>query len=390
MGRKYYLCTVFQYVVFSSLLIPDNDLNNSNMQRKCIKRIAAMLSVVMMSASSYALETEELSVDEVKNESVIPTVQIGTSKIRFMGYGQTAFTATLNRDRSSDAFEVQRFILMADAQITDKISFWLMYDVANSKLHEYYAQYAFSPALKLRIGQYKQPFTLESLLPPTVISNIGMDQSVSYMAGIGVDDPCFGMARLGRDAGIMLTGDFVMMDDHPLFNYSIGVFNGVGMNQKENNTQKDVIGMLNVMPFRNTKFSTSFILGTANAQSPSNYGKFLAGENYKRNRFAVGAENKNSVCNLRSEAMWGNDGGVKSMGWYANAEFHICKGLDFVANYDYLKRNMDISDSYTQNVILGLQYWIYKQCCIKSQYVSKHPKLESNTDMWVTQFQIAF
>ncbi|MBO4662883.1 MAG: hypothetical protein J5663_00550 [Bacteroidaceae bacterium] len=361
------------------------------MQGINFKRVALMMGAVVLSVSSFATEVEETpSADGAKNENVIPTVQIGTSKIRFMGYGQGAYTATWQDDQTSNAMEVQRFILMADAQINDKISFWLMYDIANSKLHEYYAQYAFSPALKVRVGQYKQPFTLESLLPPTVISNIGMDESVSYMAGIGADDPCFGFGRVGRDVGIMLTGDAAMCDGKPLLNYSIGVFNGAGMNQKENNNQKDVIGMLNVMPFKNTKFSTSFILGTAKAQADSRYGKFVTGDNYKRNRFALGAEHKNSVVNLRSEAMWGNDGGVKSMGWYANAEFHLCKRLDLVANYDYLKRNMDVDDSYTNNYIAGLQYWVYRQCCIRSQYVRKEPKLSASTDMWVTQFQIAF
>ena len=356
-----------------------------------IKRVAAMCATLMLSASMFAVETGETSsVDDEGNGNTIPAIQIGTSQLRLMGYGQAAYTAKWQDDQSSNNMEVQRFILMADAQINDKISFWLMYDFANSKLHEYYAQYAFSPALKVRVGQYKQPFTLESLLPPTVISNVGMDESVSYMAGIGADDPCYGIGRVGRDVGIMLTGDAIMREGQPLLNYSIGVFNGAGMNQKENNNQKDVIGMINVMPFKNTKFSTSFILGTAKAQADSRYGKFVTGDNYKRNRFALGAEHKNSVVNLRSEAMWGNDGGVNSFGYYANAEFHLCKRLDLVANYDYLKRNMDDYDSYTHNYMGGLQYWVYKQCCIRSQYVIKNPEYASSSNAWVTQFQIAF
>ena len=361
------------------------------MQGINFKRVALMMGAVVLSMSSFATEVDEMpSSDGVKNESVIPTVQIGTSKIRFMGYGQSSATAEWKDGESSDKMEVQRFILMADAQINDKISFWLMYDIANSKLHEYYAQYAFSPAFKIRVGQYKQPFTLESLLPPTLISNIGMDESVSFMAGIGGDDPCYGFGRVGRDVGIMLTGDAIVKDGAPLLNYSLGVFNGAGMNQKENNNQKDVIGMINVMPFRKTKFSASFILGTARAQAPSSFGKFLAGENYKRNRFSVGAEHKNPVVNLRSEAMWGNDGGVKSFGYYANAEFHLFKGLDLIANFDYLDRNTSLDDAYTRNYIGGLQYWVYRQCCIRSEYVRKNPKNSSPTDMWVTQFQIAF
>jgi len=351
-----------------------------------------LLSASVLLGTGVVMAEEFGESPAVEGESgVIPTVQIGTSKIRFMGYGQTAYTAQWQGEETSNSFDMQRFILMADAQINEQISFWLMYDFNSSKLHEYYAQYKFCPELKVRIGQYKQPFTLESLLPPTLISNVNMDESVGYMAGI-YGDPCFGVGKVGRDAGIMLTGDAVKINGKPLLNYSIGVFNGSGMNTKENNNQKDVIGQLNVMPFPKTTFSGSFILGTAKAQAASPYGCFAVGDNYKRNRFSVGAEHKNRIVNLRSEAMWGKDACVKSFGWYANAEFHLFKGLDLVANYDYLKRNMDIDASATNNWIGGLQYWVYKQCCVRSQFVYKNPKAESTpaTKMWVTQFQIAF
>lgn len=324
-----------------------------------------------------------------EEQPTIPSIQIGKSTLKIMGYGQTAYTVQSQNGEEKNALDLQRFIVMADARITDKISFWLMYDFASSKLHEYYAQYAFLPALKLRIGQYKQPFTMESLLPPTLISNINLDESVAFMAGIA-GDPCYGIGRVGRDLGVMLTGDLWLKDGKPLVNYSIGVFNGAGMNQKENNNQKDVIGQVNLMPLPKTIFSASFMLGTAKAQAASAYGCFAEGENYKRNRFTIGADHKNRIVNLRSEAMWGNDGGAKSMGWYANAEFHLTKRLDLVANYDYLKRNLDLSDSATQNWIGGLQYWVYKQCCVRSQFVYKDPKAGASTKMWVTQFQIAF
>ncbi len=361
---------------------------NFNTLFKRLFGLSAAIILGVYSASAEEMGDAQVDASESK-DNVIPVIQIGTSQLRIMGYGQTAYTAQWQDGESSNSMDMQRFVLMADAKISDNVSFWLMYDVAASKLHEYYAQYAFNPAVKVRVGQFKQPFTIESLLPPTLISNVNMDESIAYMAGIG-GDPCFGMGRVGRDMGIMLTGDAIVNNGKPLLNYSIGVFNGAGMNQKENNNQKDVIGQINVMPLPKTMFSASFILGTAHAQAPSPYGKFVAGDNYRRNRFSVGAEHKNSIVNLRSEAMWGNDGGVKSMGWYANAEFHLCKGLDLVANYDYLERNMDIDGSSTTNLIGGLQYWVYKQCCVRSQYVYKNPKASSSTNMWVTQFQIAF
>lgn len=350
------------------------------------RRYGLLLATLLLVVATPLFATGD---EEAAYAPALTSIQLGQSTLKLMGYGQSSYAVTRSGGKSENALTMQRFILMADARITKEISFWLMYDFSTGKMHEYYAQYAFSPALKVRVGQYKQPFTMESLLPPTLISNINMDESVAYMAGIA-GDPCFGIGRVGRDMGVMLTGDLWIKEGRPRVNYSIGVFNGAGMNQKENNNQKDIIGQLNFMLWKKTTFSGSFILGTAQAQAPSPFNCFAQGDNYRRNRFSIGADHKNRVLNFRSEAMWGNDGGAKSMGWYANAEFHLTGKLDLVANYDYLKRNRDIDATATHNWIGGLQYWLYKQCCIRSQYVFKNRKSGEISRSWVTQFQIAF
>ena len=319
----------------------------------------------------------------------VPTVKIGQSTLKISGFGQATYTAQEAGQEKSNALEVQRFFAIANAQLTEKLSFLLMYDFAASKMHEYYVQYAFSPALKLRVGQYKLPFTIENLLPPTLISNVGFDESAGFMAGFS-SDPCYGMGRVGRDVGVMITGDLWQKNGQALVNYYLGVFNGSGMNQKENNNQKDVVGQLNVSPWKGTTLSGSVMLGTGHAQAASPFGCFEAGENYRRNRFSVGLSQKNRWADVRTEAMWGNDGGAKSMGWYANAEIHLLKRLDLVANYDYLKRNLNLDGTATHNWLGGLQYWIHKQCCLRSQYIYKNRQTGHDTKAWVTQLQIAF
>jgi len=342
------------------------------------------------------ITTTEISDEKVKavravdgEQPVYPIkINIGLSKLTLFGYAQTGYTYTNVGGIESNAFDITRIILMANAEITPKLSFFIMHDAAKSELHEYYAQYAFSPALKLRIGQYKQPFSLESLLSPTVLNNIGFDASILYMAGIATD-PCAGN-HVGRDAGIMLTGEAVKYHDWNLLNYSLGVFNGPGMNQKENNSQKDVIGMFNITPLKGVMVSTSFILGTGHAQADNEFGAFKAGANYKRQRWTCGTEIKTDPIYLRSEYLIGNDGGIHSTGYYLDTEFHVAKHFDIVADYDYLKKNNDLSDSTQHNYMIGAQYWLFKGCRILSEFVYKNPKVGNDTKMWVTQFQVKF
>jgi hypothetical protein len=316
-------------------------------------------------------------------------IVIGPSRLVLWGYAQTGYTLSHRAGgKTTNALDITRIILMAKGELTKKLSFFIMYDAVKSELHEYYAEYAFADALKLRVGQYKQPFTLESVMSPTILNNISYDLSVLYMAGIATE-PCQGN-HVGRDAGIMLTGDAVSYKTWKLLNYSIGVFNGPGMNQKENNTQKDVIGMLNVTPLKGLMFSSSFILGTGHAQADSPYGAFKAGEDYKRNRWAAGIELKTVPLYVRSEYMAGNDGGIHSRGYYADVEAHVLPKFDIVADYDYLKKNNDLDGSVVRTYMAGFQYWVYKRCRILSQYVRTQPKTGSFTNAWITQFQIGF
>lgn len=377
------LAAFLLFVSSSSFIANAADLNTDTTCHE--KKIDVRLT------TSTASDKELKSQRAVDGEKPVQPLNIiiGPSKLTLWGYAQTGYTVSHTfGGKTTNALDITRIIFMAKAELTRKLNFFFMYDAVKSELHEYYGEYAFSPALKVRIGQYKQPFTLESIISPTILNNIGYDPSVLYMAGIATD-PCMGN-HVARDAGIMLTGDFLKYKGWNLINYSIGVFNGPGMNQKENNTQKDVIGMLNITPIKGLMLSSSFILGTGHAQADSPYGAFKVGEDYKRNRWACGFELKTTPLYARSEYMTGNDGGIHSLGYYADIEAHVLPKFDIVADYDYLKKNNDLYNSVIQSYMAGVQYWIYKRCRILSQYVHTHPKIGGITNAWVTQFQIGF
>ncbi|MBO5262716.1 MAG: porin [Bacteroidaceae bacterium] len=328
-------------------------------------------------------------------------LDIGLSRLRLFGYGQMWFNYKHANKENSNSAEVKRIILMADAQITDKLSFFLMYDAAVSELHEYYAQYAFKPWLQLRVGQFKQPFTLESLYSPTFMSTIFYDPSVLYLAGIATD-PLMGN-NVARDMGIMFTGDFCKnKNGRYLMNYSIGVFNGPGMNIKENNSQKDVIGMLKYMPTKNLLVEGSFLVGTGHAQASSVYGATKLGDDYSRHRWNVGVEATFAPFYLRGEYIQGYDGGIHSRGGYINFIYTPIKKFDIVLNWDYLDKNTHCHKkaqkdfaingwvTELQTYTAGAQYWIYKRCRLSAQFVYTRPRVGEITREFISQLQISF
>ncbi len=328
-------------------------------------------------------------------------LEIGLSKLRLFGYAQSTYYYKRVARENKNALDIQRFILMADAQLTRRLGFFLMYDAVKSEMHEYYAQYEVAPFMKVRVGQYKQPFTLESILSPTYLSTIQFDPSVLYLAGIATD-PLMG-PHVARDAGVMLTGDFLSNGERDLFNYSIGVFNGPGMNVKENNNQKDVAGMLQYKPTKDILLEGSFIAGTGHAQTASPFGFFPEGYNYSRHRWNVGVEAKLSPLYMRAEYIQGYDGGVHSRGGYVNMLCRIFKDCDLILNWDNLDKNVRTSRAEQQALYdangfvtrlntytAGMQWWFHKRCRFQGQFIYTQPRVGEISREFITQLQIVF
>ncbi len=389
--------------------------------KKWILVLIALMPVIAVAEDVAPVETEKKSLSvsvstlNTSDSAIMATkpqdgekpvqplnIHIGPSKLTLFGYAQTQFDMTKTGPETKNSFSMTRIILMANAELTRKLSFFLMIDAASTQaakhLHEYYAQYAFMPELKVRVGQFKTPYTLENIISPTLLGNVNINEGTRYMSGIA-GDPLYGNYA-GRDLGAMITGDAIKArDGHYYLNYSVGVFNGAGMNLRDNNKHKDVAAMLNVLPTKDITLSGSFIVGKGNAQVSDMFGTIAQGENYTRNRWSVGAEVNWRPLKLRTEYMGGKNGPVKNRAFYAELWCRLYRGLDLVLDYDYLDKNTALSkearDAFplwtrTNNYLVGLQYWVYKKCRISTQYVFSDRNTGPDTKAWITQFQIAF
>ena len=360
-----------------------------------------------LSVSVSTLNTSDSAIMATKPQDGEKPVQplnihIGPSKLTLFGYAQTQFDMTKIGPETKNSFSMTRVILMANAELTRKLSFFLMVDVASNQapkhLHEYFAQYAFMPELKIRVGQFKTPYTMENIISPTLLGTVNLNEGTRYMAGVA-GDPLYGN-YVGRDLGAMVTGDAIKArDGHYYLNYSLGVFNGAGMNLRDNNKHKDVAAMLNILPTKDITISGSFIIGKGNAQADDMFGTIAQGADYTRNRWSVGVEAKWNPLKLRTEYMQGRNGDINNRAFYAELWCRLFRNFDIVLDYDYLDKNTALSkevrDAFpiwtrTNNYLVGLQYWVYKACRISTQYIFSDRNTGPDTKAWITQFQIAF
>ena len=169
--------------------------------------------------------------------------------------------------------------------------------------------------------------------------------------------------------------------------YKVAVMNGQGLNTKDKNSQKDVVGNLMVNPLKWLSVGGSFIRGTGHAIADSEYTGIKAGENYAKKRWSAGGVVTTSTFNLRTEYLAGKDRSVKSEGFYATGSVRFARNFDFIASFDYFNPNK-AADFKQNNYIAGVQYWFYARCRLQAQYTFCNKKGDGQKDSNLIQAQV--
>ena len=326
-----------------------------------------------------------------------------TERITLNGYAQGGWAYQDPNGEKTNSYNLKRTLLWGKARITDRWSFLFMHDFS-SVVQEFYTDYRVSNdrSLTVRLGQFKHSYTMENPMSPTQLELIDVySQAVLYLAGEG-PDPLNGV-NYGRDQGLMVYGDVL----HNALHYELALMSGQGINRKDANNQKDFLAKLEVRPFDGLRVSASGYLGTGNAVNEQTVAwnpTINKGDNYKRNRYAVGAEYKTlpysagqykeaRPASVRAEWLGGKDGDVGSRGGYVTTCIPVVGALDIVASGETFDRNTKVDGWDQTNLTLGVQYWFYKKCRVQLQYTRClcGENISSKDYNWLqTQVQVAF
>lgn len=295
------------------------------------------------------------------------------SRITLHGYAQAGYTFTSKDGKNTNTFDIKRTLLWATAQITPRWSFCFMHDF-NSQVQEYYTDYRVTKnnAFNVRFGQFKNGCTYENPQSPTSMETIDVySEGVTYLTGCG-SDPLFGI-QYGRDLGMSFFGE----TNDKFFRYEVDVLNGQGINQKDKNNKKDLIGRLEFRPIEGLNIVATGQLGygTALVGGTVFNPTIMAGQDYKRNRWSAGFDYKSKAFNMHGEYLEGKDGDALSRGAYLTGNtklltFKDNSSLDLIASYDFFNFNVERQCD-MHKVVAGFQYWFFKRCRIQAQYIYK-------------------
>lgn len=289
------------------------------------RRAAALLGLAFwMAASSLALAEDKSP----------PSIQVPIS-LKLSGFAQSQYT----HDGSTDTLTIPRARFTLEGQITKSVRYKVQVDVAKSPaLIDVMMDLSLFKQGLLRLGQFKVPFSQESLTSSSDHDTISLPRSVQSLS------PGRDINASGRDIGA-----YVLVQTSRLDLYA-GLFNGAGINKADTNKEKDLAGRLLVTPLQALKVGASGYLGHYSAQ---------AGQPAVcRDRVGLEMALNTWGLTLRGEYILAKDGAVSSRGGYAILGYSFLPDkFQAVVRFDSLDRQSALSPGRNETWTLGLNWF---------------------------------
>jgi hypothetical protein len=312
--------------------------------------LIAMLFGVMSAKAQTSIEQEQAAQIAQLQEEVADLKKRGTAwdKItkalpKVSGYTQVRYDYK-DGDGGSSTFQLRRVRLSLDGNISPKLDYKLQLELTAPNIVDAYFSYKPLAGLKVRVGQYKVPFSIENTdYGPTKLELIDYSLAISYLVG-NSDAADKKDGANGRDIGIKLYGDLF----DKVLSYDLGVFNGAGINCKDNNSSKDFIARLIVRPFKGFAVTGSYMYSKTqmfdyDVESP---------------RWAVGALYESRHWIARSEFAQADFGDNITNAFYVLGGYHFDEPWSVFARYEFLNDRFTIMDR--ERFGLGTAYKPFK------------------------------
>ena len=302
--------------------------------------------------------------------------------VKFSGYGMVQYQASDKDGAESNAFNL-RLVRMALEGRAHEDFYWKVqmqingntYDPDKSstdiRLVDLFGEWQKYEFFKVKAGQFKRPFTFENPMHPITQGFMSYSQNVSKLAGFS--DRCGGNASNGRDIGVQIQGDFLKnAEGRNLLHYQVGAFNGEGINQKDKDNRKDIIGGMWVMPVKGMRIGAFGWTGSR------------AGVGGK-NRYALSGEYAQNDWTFRTEY-------IHSQGWNAahtidkaDGIYALCiapiqkNKMHVKARYDLYREAKEWGQSKTMYEV-GADYMFTKNLQINLEYARVNDRTIANAD----------
>lgn len=341
------------------------------------------------------------------------------SNVKLSGYGMMRYQYNSQDGNKSNSFGLRIARISLDGRILDDF-YWKAQIQFNgntqnlnssAKVVDLFAEWQKYDFFRVKLGQFKNPFTYENPMNPIDQGFMGYGQNVQKLAGFS--DRAGGHSSNGRDIGLQFQGDFLKnASGRNLLHYQIGVFNGQGINVNDVDQQKNIIGGAWVMPVAGMRIGAFGWTGSyarkgtwtdENGETHTNKVRTLQQRRYAFSfeylvddwtlrseyihstgkGFAKNYSSSTSDCTLSSH-------GDKAQGVYALVIAPIIKKkLHAKARYDMYEDDATTATMKTQYEV-GLDYEFTRNFELSGEYALIHDRTAADKTYNMLDFEVSF
>ena len=287
--------------------------------------------------------------------------------IKLSGYGMLQFQASDKKWAEDNTFNLRLMRLIVDGKICDFDWRVQMQGTSNAgpgnptmQLVDLYTEWNRYKAFRVKVGQFKRAFTFENPTHPITQGWYSYAMVINNLVGFG--DRTGEKSSGGRDIGLQVQGDLLQLaSGRSLLHYQVGVYNGEGINQKDKDNRKDIIGGLWLMPFDGVRIGAFGWTGSRAGVGDKN--RYALSAEYDKNEFTFRTEYVHSQGNGADLAM-----GDKADGIYAFGIVPVVKSkLHAKARYNLYRQSKEWATSKTMYEV-GFNYFFTKNLQLNVEY----------------------
>ena len=344
------------------------------------------LALIVITMNAYAQENKKTTIE----------VPQWVKNIKFIGYGMLQYQGEDMEDNRHNEFNLRLLRLILDGKIGDFDWRAQIQGTSNAgpgnptvMLVDLYTEWAKYKEFRVRAGQFKRAFTFENPTHPITQGWYSYAMVINNLSGFG--DRTGEKGSGGRDIGLQIQGDlFPNSNGRRLLHYQVGVYNGEGINTKDKDNKKDIIGGLWVMPFDGVRIGAFGWTGTRGDMTWTETDENGNAQDYigsiRKNRYAISAEYDKDEWTFRAEYLHSQGWGVsradqgkdkravdfsrgdKADGWYVFGIVPVIKSkLHAKARYNMYRPEKLWSTSKTMYEV-GLNYYFSKNIQLNFEY----------------------
>jgi phosphate-selective porin len=286
---------------------------------------------------------------------------VPTPDFHLSGYIQGRFT---NVADTKDRFEIRRARLVFSGDLDEHLSFTIQTDVVKLPyLLDASVEVKPSRAFKIVAGQFKLPFSMESLTPDNEVAPIERAKVINSFA------PGRDLGVQARDTGVELAGKIRNID------YAGGVFTGALI---VNSPQAEY----HASAFRAVAHFGSLAIGGDLYRSFSTL---------EKSRQSVEAVYRRGPFTAQSEFIWGRDARIERRGGYVLGVWRWSKRWQGVARDDWYTSNIDKRNTTTDSWLIGANYYVFPKVRIQANGgLRREPSSLVLSGLFLTQLQVGF